>query len=320
MSSLPPGPPPPPGVPGPPPGWGAPPPGAPPAWGAPPPSAPPPGGYGGHGAWGGPPPPPGAPPPGAGGPPSGGSRAPLVVGLSVVVVLVVVAVAGGVVLLTRGGDDRAQLSSAEMRRALLEVDDVGDGFTEEDDGSGGADVGEIPSEDVETSDECVALLEEYEDAEGDEAVLFAPTTDEDGASLPSAEVTFDDDDGVEVNQGITTDEDTLGQARRFVEACEELAYDGEDEGVGEVTFSVDDGPDVGDASIRVDITVSTTEPVEVEAGLAAVLWARDGIVSSVTLSGAIDDDLEAEDPDEDLLEDLVQEADERLQEAIDEDG
>ena len=88
-----------------------------------------------------------------------------------------------------------------------------------------------------------------------------------------------------------------------------------------VRSCVDDPVEVGDDSITVEITFRSTDPdFDFELEFHAVVWTRDGIVSSLTLSGGLDDDFESTPPERSLLEDLVADADEKLQEVIDEDG
>lgn len=312
MSQLPPGPPPPPGAQGPPsqpPGYGG--------YGGPPPPGAPPPGYGGYGG----PPPPGGPPPSGGygaPPPSGGrSKGPLIAILAVVVVLVLVAAAGLVFALTRGGDGTADLTASEMRGALLDEDDVGNGFVE-DSSDDDEDEDSTDLDDIDADAECLDLLEELEDEDN---VVFDSTTDPDGEDVPKAEVSFsNEDDDTDLDQEITVDaNDALDDARRVTEICGEIELD-DGESVGQIEYALGDPIDVGDESLTLELSLALEEPFAVEVEFTGVLWVRDGILSSLLLTGALDDDLESTPPDRDLLEELAVEADEKLQQVIDEDG
>lgn len=304
MSQLPPGPPPPPGAPPGPPSYGG--------YGGPPQGAPP--GYGGYGG----PPPPGAPPGGYGGPPpsGGSSKGPLIAVVAVVAVLVVVAVVGVVFVATRGGGGTADLTASEMRRALLEEDDVGDGFVESDTG----DSGETDVNDLDADEECMDLLREFEDE--DSAVIFAPANDDDGAELPNAEISFsDEDDNAQLQQGITIDDrDALDIGRRVTETCDQIDLDDGDT-TAEIEYTLGDPiEDLGDDSITVEVSFRADEPTDFELEFDIAIWTRDGIVSSLSLTGGLDDDFESTPPDREQLEDLAVAADEKLEAAIEEDG
>lgn len=302
-------PPPPPGAPGghvppggPPPGYGAPPgppPGG-PGYGAPPPGGPPPG-------YGGPPPGYGGPPPGGSGS-SGGSKGPLIALMAALVVVVLLVVVGGVILLTQSdGDDEVELTEAQLRDALVTAGDVGDGFTaepsSEDDESD-----DFDRDEIDASEECIDLYEQYTELE------------EQGGPRVEAGVTLEDDENVQVEQNLSQGaEFGLDELRQLVDTCPEIAFD-DGEQAGAIRFEiVDDIVEVGDESVTLRLEVDIESPVSITVATLGVLWVRDGTHASVNVSGAIDSDtFEAEEPDEGLLRDVVERADERLVEVIDE--
>lgn len=303
MSQLPPGPPPPPGAQGPP--WGPPGPGG---YGGPPPPGATPPGYGGYGA----PPPPGAPPGGYGGPPpSGGpSKGPLIAAVAVVAVLVLIAAAGVVFALTRDGGT-ADLTESEMERALLDEDDVDDGFTEDEESD---DDDSTDLDEIDADAECMDLLMELEDQDN---VVFDSSTDGD---RPKAEVSFSDDEGIQLQQTITVDtDDALDATVQVTESCGEIEIDDGDT-VGQIEYTLSDPIDVGDDSVALTVSFQAEEPVPFDLEFEGIVWVRDGILSSLLLSGSLDEDLESTPPDRSLLEDLAVEADEKLQQVIEEDG
>lgn len=301
-------PPPPPGAPG---GYG-PPPGPPggPAYGAP--TGPPPGGYGGPpppGGYGGPPPPPGSGP-GSGsasGSGSGGSKGPLILLMGAIVIVVLLAVVGGLILLTRDGGGDVELTEAQRTDALLTEGDVGGGYIEtsgddeDDDGQ------------PEADGACRDTLDELE-AEG--AGPFSR------ADLPpgAAERGFEDEaTGSTIDHDIAPAVDVIDIYERFVADCDELTFD---DGDGTATFSIDerDAPDVGDDAIALDITVSAeAEGFSFEVEGVVVAWTRDGNDSVIAYLGGIDDETFAAVPiDEDLLDEIVATADDKLAEVIEE--
>lgn len=290
-----------------------PPPGPPP----PPPGAP---GYPGStpGGWGGPP---GGGSPGWGGPPGGGpapaapaSKAPWLIAGGVVVVLVLLAV-GALVVLAARGEDRADLTEPEMRGALLRAEEVGDDFVEDTDEDDEDD--EFDEDTTDASEECIQLIKSVE--ERDQLEIFgSPRAN--AESAPSVVASFQGDDNTDVQQGITTDDgDPLDLFREVLEVCGEIGFEDGD-GAGELRFGEPEQVEVGDDSLTVEITFDLTEPIPFEVSSLLVLWERDGIVSSLAVTGGVDDDLESRPPDRELLETLVEEADTKLQRVIDEDG
>jgi hypothetical protein len=302
-SGPPPGSAPPPGYGGP--GYGGPPTGGPggPGYGGPP------GGPGGPG-YGGTPPPRGyAPQPPPGGKGSGGSKS-LIVLMGALVVVVLLAVVGGLVLLNRdSGGGEVELTEAQLEDALLTAGDVGDGFTvdeasdEEDD-----DTDDFERDEIDASDECIDLYERY--AELEEA--DEPTV--------QAEVTFQHEDASQVEQNLEQGSDFgLDQVRELVDTCPEISID-DGETVGTLRFDiVDPVVEPGDESLTLELEVEFTEPFTITVTSLGVLWVRDGTDASINVSGPIDEEtFEAGEPDEGLLRDVVERADEKLAEVIDE--
>jgi hypothetical protein len=222
--------------------------------------------------------------------------------LVVVVLLVVVA---AVVLVSAGGDDEVELTEAQLQDALLTEGDVGDGFTVDPDTDDSED--EFDPDEVDASEECLDLYERFETA----------SDTDDGIEV---EAKFDGTDGAQVEQTLGQGSSFgLDEVREFADTCDEISVD-DGENVGRLTFEVvDDVTEVGDDSLTLRIEVDLDEPVDLTLPSLGVLWERDGIQSQVSVTGAIDSEsLEASEPDEALLRDLVERADERLAEVIDE--
>ena len=293
-------PPPPPGTPG---GYG-PPPGPPPGYGPPPGSPPPPGGPG----YGGPPPGYGGPPPGpapASG--SGSSKGPLVALMAALVVVVLLVVVGAVVLVSAGGDDEVELTEAQRTDALLTEGDVGGDYVEAPDDD------ESSDDEPDASEACLDTLDELE-AEGN-----SPFGD---SELPAggAERHFQDEaTGASIDHGIAPSIDIVSLYERFAADCDEISSDDES---GAATFTIEerDAPDVGDEAIALAVSISVEsdgQSFDVEGVIVA--WTRDGNDSMLSYLAGIDaETFEAVPIDEDLLDDLVTTADDKLAEVIDE--
>ncbi|HXH59432.1 hypothetical protein [Iamia sp.] len=223
---------------------------------------------------------------------------------------------GVLVVLVARGEDRADLTESEMRGALLRVEEVGDDFVEDTDEDDDDD-DEFDEDTADASEECIALIKSVE--ERDQLEIFGtPRADAEGA--PSVMASFQGDDGTDVQQGITTDEgDPLALFREVLEVCGEIGFEDED-GAGELRFDEPDQVEVGDDSLTVEITFDLTEPIPFELSSLLVLWERDGILSSLGVTGGVDADFDSRPPDRELLETLVTDADTKLQQVIDEDG
>ncbi len=308
-------PPPPPGSPG---GYG-PPPGPPGAPGYGPPTGPPPGAPGGPPGYGGPPPGPGGPggygpPPGYGGPPpgsgsgsSGSSKGPLIALMGALVVVVLLAVVGGLILATRGGDEDVELTEAQLQDALVTEADVGEGFTVDED-SDDDESDDFDRDEIDASEECVDLYERFAELE------------EQAGPTVEANVTFEGEDGSQVEQNLSQgSEFGFDELRELVDTCPEISVD-DGESVGTLRFElVDDVVEVGDESVTLQLEIELQEPFDISVTTLSVLWERDGTQASVNVSGAIDEEtFESSEPDEGLLRDVVERADERLAEVIDE--
>ena len=296
-------PPPPPGTPG---GYG-PPSGPPPGYGPPPGSPPPPpggAGYGGPG-YGGPPTGGyGGPPPGPAAEGSGSSKGPLIALMAALVVVVLLVVVGGVILVTQGGDEDVELTEAQLRDALVTEGDVGDGFTLEEASDEPDD--DFDRDDLDASEECLDLYEDFAEAEG---------------AQPTVEVTatLEGDDGSQVEETLSQGSELgLDAVRDLADTCPEIGFD-DGESTGAIRFEIlDDVAEVGDDSVTLSVEVVVDEP-DITVPSIGVLWERDGVHAGVNVTGALDEEtFESSDPDEDLLADVVERADERLAEVIDE--
>lgn len=236
------------------------------------------------------------------------SQAPLLIALALALVTVVAVAVAAVVLLSRR-DDTVELTKAEKEDALLTADEVGDGFTEDADVDDTSDDLEI--DDLEASDECLAYLEEAEEME--DGGFFT-----EGARSGSRSVQrdFEQEDGATLEHQISEEpNDGLDLFRRFLEVCPELDYEnGED--LGSFAFAEGEPVEVGDDSVSIEFSLEIDAPVAVEIQALMVAWTRDGLGSSVTVTGPVGADLVGEDADPALLRSAVREADAKLVEVI----
>lgn len=220
------------------------------------------------------------------------------------------------VLATRG-EDRADLTEAEMRRALLTAEEVGDDFVEDTEEGDEDDDEEFDEDTADASEECIALIASIE--ERDQLEIFG-SAQANADDAPSVMASFQDDDRTDVQQSITTDEgDPIALFREVLEVCDTIGFEDTD-GAGELRFGEPDQVEVGDDSLTVEITFDLTAPIPFDASSLFVVWERNGIVSSLGVTGGVNADLESRPPDRELLETLVTDADVKLERVIDEDG
>lgn len=265
--------------------------------------------------------PPGYGPPGAGPvgsygatpPAKGRSKAPLVIAAALVT-LVGLAVAA--FFLLRTGDDEVDLTESEMEDALLTPDDVGSGFAEDEDtDDDDDDSDDFDLDDVDASEECLNLLEEAKEMEA--GSFFAEGV---SAAPRSVKRKLGDEDGQAVEHEIADDAPgTLDDVREFIEVCPEFDY-GDSDGGGSFSFDEGEPVDVGDDSVSLRLSIVLDEPVNIEVETLWVIWTRDGITSSVAVTGEVDDDLVFTEPDPALLLSAVEKADTKLEDVIDEAG
>lgn len=241
------------------------------------------------------------------------SRTPLLVALALAVISVMAVAVAAVVFVTRR-DDPVELTEAEMEDALLTPDEVGDGFAEDTD-TDDDDDDDLEAEDLDASDECLAYLEEAEEME--EGGFF---TDDAPSGSRSVQRDFEQEDGATVEHQISEEpNDGLDLFRRFLEVCPELDYeDGED--LGSFAFAEGEPVEVGDDSVSIEFSLDIDAPVAVEIQALMVAWTRDGVASSVTVTGPVGADLVGEDADPALLRSAVRTADAKLSEVIDDAG
>jgi len=232
-----------------------------------------------------------------------------------VVVVVAVLAAGVLVVLTRGDSDVA-LTESEMEDALLTADEVGSGFTEDtdDDDDDSSDSDDLETDDIDASEECLDLLERLEEEEAGQDLFFSDGL---GSEGPTAQRAFESDDDVNVDHTLARDSsDVLGSFRELVSTCDEMDFD-DGETVGTLRFTETDPVDVGDDNVTLDYSLSFTEPFEVDIDFLWVIWSRDGTIGGVSITGAIDDELNAGEPDRELFEATAEKADAKLEEVID---
>lgn len=315
---YPPPPPPPPGAPGGPPtgpvgpptgpggGYGAPPPGYPPAQpvtGGYPPAGPPPGG-----------PPPGyapGPPTGGAGGSGGGNNKPLILLMSALVVVVLLVVVGVLVLVLTGGDGDVELTQSQREEALLTEGDVGNGFTEDSSEDDSSD--DTPPQ---ASGECQDLLDELEDA-GE-----SPFSDNDDGE--AANRSFSNEAGGTLDHSVGPDEGVVDQYRDLVASCDEVTFDEED-GTATIAFAEGDPIDEVDGAYVGDIDFSFefadgTGTVRYSGRFA--IWSVKGNASFMIVVDGFEfpedgSELVPVPFDEGHFEDLVETADEKLRQVVD---
>ncbi|HEX7134209.1 MAG TPA: hypothetical protein VF228_16650 [Iamia sp.] len=224
--------------------------------------------------------------------------------MAAIIVVVLLAVVGGLVLLSQSDGGDVALTETQLQDALVTEADVGDGFTI-DPGDGEDEDEDFVRDDLDASEECLDLYEQVEAADVVDV---------------EANVQLEGGDGSQVEQTLEQGSDIgLDTVREFAETCGEVTLD-DGENAGSISFEVvDDIVEVGDESLTLRVVVDFDEPFDITLPSLGVLWERDGTHASLNVTGPIDEEtFETGDPDEDLLRDVVEAADTRLAEVIDE--
>jgi hypothetical protein len=252
------------------------------------------------------------------------SKAPLVVGLVLAVIVLAVAIGGGVFVAFRaadedrddraGGDDGSVevdgLTADQRSEALLTIDDVGPGLTEDPPFEGDDEPDEAGAGIGIDDPECADVFGEM-DEEG-----ASPLTG-DGEPPGSAVRSFTGDSANSIAHLIGPDTDLVDLYRRLIDTCAGVAID--DGMGGTARFVAGDPIAVGDDSVVLDLTLSLQSGGrEAEFVVRTVVWSRDGNDSLVAYSPGGDPASRQPLPiDPAELERLVTLADERLAAVID---
>ena len=183
--------------------------------------------------------------------------------------------AAGVVFVIVSGDSEStppDLSESDMESALLTVDDVGEGFTEDPPDSDDGD-STMNADDIEASEECTDVYERFSEMEeSDPDVGREMVTEGDRLSVQH-EISLR-------NEG----EPPIELIDEFVEACPEVNYD-DGESSGTIRFDLGDPVDGIDSTSRVlGFELEITEPFDVVATSTMVIWERDGVISTVSVT------------------------------------
>ncbi len=189
--------------------------------------------------------------------------------------LVVVALAAaGVVFVVMSGDSEStppDLSESDMESALLTTDDVGEGFTEEPpDGDGDS---TMSADDIEASEECTDLYERFSELDEEDPDVGREMATEENRIIVQHDISLRDEG-----------EPPIELIDEFVEACAEVSYD-DGESSGTIRFDLGDPVDGIDSTSRVlGFELEITEPFDVVATSTMVIWNRDGVISTVSVT------------------------------------
>lgn len=183
-------------------------------------------------------------------------------------------VAAGVAFMIASGDDDStppDLSESDMESALLTVDDVGEGFTE--DPPDGDDDSPMTADDIEASEECTDVYERFSELEEQDPDVAREMVTERGRISVQHEISLPNEA-----------QPPIELMDEFVEACPEVRYD-DGESSGTIRFDLGDPVDGIDSPSRVlGYEIEITEPFDVEATSTMVIWERDGVMSTVTVT------------------------------------
>ncbi|MEJ7562382.1 MAG: hypothetical protein WKF45_07645 [Ilumatobacteraceae bacterium] len=233
------------------------------------------------------------------------SRTPWIVAALVVVALA----AAGVVFVVVSGDSEStppDLSESDMESALLTTDDVGEGFTEEPpDGDGDS---TMSADDIEASEECTDLYERFSGLDEENPDVGREMATVENRIIVQHDISLRDEG-----------EPPIELIDEFVEACPEVNYD-DGESSGTIRFDLGDPVDGIDSTSRVlRYELEITEPFDVVATSTMVIWKRDGVISTVSVTEfeIIGNETSADgDIDPPPVDDLALRADEKLADVI----
>jgi hypothetical protein len=247
---------------------------------------------------GGPPGSPGGGPGGGGG--RGGGPNTLIIAIVALVAVIAVAAVGFVVL---GGDDddstdtadqaaddagdagdaaddavepRDDVTVADLEPVLLTTADVPAGYTQVEWVDDDADA--LTPEDVEATPECEAALERFGGTDASRQETGAEFEMENGANIEHT-----------LSAAVAGDV-TVAEVQAGMTSCGTFSYD-DDGQVGTVTLTAEPLSGIGDAAVGVSMVVETSvEGTPVTAEMYGVLADRDGIHSSVAVTGGFPED------------------------------
>lgn len=213
------------------------------------------------------------------------------------VVVVALAVAGGLAFVLAGGDDDSapDLSASELEGALLTVDDVGEGFSEEP----ADDDDELDPDDLDASDECKELLEVFDSTESTNTMASREFRAESGESV-SHSIAIPSDDAPKFDE-----------LANVVDECDELSFS-TTEVSGTMRIAEGEPLGVGERSFTMESAVELTEPLEATFTFVVIYWERDGLISWVEVAPSIGAEV-----DDGEARTLAETADGRLVELLD---
>jgi len=220
----------------------------------------------------------------------------------------VVLVAGAVVLVISGRDTKVELTMSELEDAILTEDEVGGGFTEATD----EDDNPTDISDFEADDSCIDVLTALDESGSSGAFSDGGGGGDD--SSPSR--SFEDDAGSQIEHSAGNDDtDAFSLIQDLLDQCDSFTVD-DGETRAEFKLSEGDSVEVGDDRVSIDVAVDFDEPFDADLSFLLVAWTRDGVGSVITSTGTLDEEGATIDPDRDLLRDLVDEADRKLEDVI----
>lgn len=195
-------------------------------------------------------------------------RRPVVAAVTVIVALTACGVTG----------DSPPPTAAELRRALLTVDDVGDEFTPADGGESDEE-DESPSEVSGGSKQCRSLVDRIGRRDGEENDAEATFFTSEGATVSQAyNLRGGDDDADDVD---------VDEVVEFIDTCRTVTIDtGDSVGTAGITGGPIDG--LGDEAVEVRLAFELTEPVEATFDGALYLWQRDDVSGAVIAVDGLD--------------------------------
>lgn len=210
-------------------------------------------------------------------PPARPSRWPLVV----TIVVALVAASGLVTLVVTDDSDTAstapaELDIADMERALLTEEDVGGGFTVDEDNDG-EEEGFLSSEEIDASAECREAIARFQADEDDDEII------EIGFEHPTSNAGV----GHEITL-IDPGEPTMGDVADGLGRCGTMAF--EDDGAQfEIDLTVADLEGPGEEALGVAMITDVTSPAyDLTLDTYVIMAARDGVVSIIDVTGPIE--------------------------------
>jgi hypothetical protein len=193
----------------------------------------------------------------------------------------------------------------DLEPALLTEDEVGAGFTE---ATETGDEDQLTADELETSEQCQQVIRTFDETDNDDDL----------------QVEFEDAAEATLSHSLTLideGEPSMGQARQGIGECGTIAWDdGQSQGEMRMSANEIDGP--GDGAFELEITIEATAATfSVEVDGYGIFSMRDGVVSNVTGSGAIDPEtFEGGPADRELVRKLSDRADEKVRQFLDDQG